>query len=173
MANSTAPSSVFLTGRNPPLTPSAITNGSPPRFVLVGPNAHEHLGGEFPDPKEHNKNLLRYSQEMQKIAEANMMSTAAGLAVSGKIAFASSFAVFATGRAYDQIRQTISIGKLNVDGETITLGTVVGPDGLVLTKASEIKPGKLTCWLAVEKEGHAQVLQLLRVAAHALLEWKP
>jgi transketolase len=48
------------------------------------------------------------------IAEANMMSTAAGLAVSGKIAFASSFAVFATGRAYDQIRQTISIGKLNV-----------------------------------------------------------
>ncbi len=48
------------------------------------------------------------------IAEANMMSTAAGLAVSGKIAFASSFAVFATGRAYDQIRQTISIGRLNV-----------------------------------------------------------
>jgi transketolase len=48
------------------------------------------------------------------IAEANMMSTAAGLAVSGRIAFASSFAVFAAGRAYDQIRQTISIGKLNV-----------------------------------------------------------
>jgi transketolase len=48
------------------------------------------------------------------IAEANMMSTAAGLAVSGKIAFASSFAVFATGRAYDQLRQTISIGMLNV-----------------------------------------------------------
>jgi transketolase len=48
------------------------------------------------------------------IAEANMMSMAAGLAVSGKIAFASTFAVFATGRAYDQIRQTISIGKLNV-----------------------------------------------------------
>ncbi len=48
------------------------------------------------------------------IAEANMMSTAAGLALSGKIAFASSFAVFATGRAYDQIRQTISIGRLNV-----------------------------------------------------------
>jgi transketolase len=48
------------------------------------------------------------------IAEANMLSTAAGLAVSGKVAFASSFAVFATGRAYDQIRQTISIGELNV-----------------------------------------------------------
>ena len=48
------------------------------------------------------------------IKEQDMLSTAAGLAASGKIAFASSFAVFATGRAYDQIRQTISIGKLNV-----------------------------------------------------------
>ena len=48
------------------------------------------------------------------IAEANMMSMAAGLAQTGKIAFCNSFAVFASGRAYDQIRQTISIGKLNV-----------------------------------------------------------
>jgi transketolase len=48
------------------------------------------------------------------IAEQDMLSTAAGLAVSGKIPFVSSFAVFVTGRAYDQIRQTISIGKLNV-----------------------------------------------------------
>ena len=48
------------------------------------------------------------------IAEANMVSTAAGLAASGKIAFCSSFAVFASGRAYDQIRQTVAIGKLNV-----------------------------------------------------------
>ena len=48
------------------------------------------------------------------IKEQDMLSTAAGLAASGKIAFASSFAVFIAGRAYDQIRQTISIGKLNV-----------------------------------------------------------
>ena len=48
------------------------------------------------------------------IAEADMMSTAAGLAASGKIPFCSTFAVFASGRAYDQIRQTIAIGKLNV-----------------------------------------------------------
>ena len=48
------------------------------------------------------------------IKEQDMLSTAAGLAASGKIAFASTFAVFATGRAYDQIRQTISIGNLNV-----------------------------------------------------------
>jgi transketolase len=48
------------------------------------------------------------------IAEQDMLSTAAGLALGGKIPFASSFAVFVAGRAYDQIRQTISIGKLNV-----------------------------------------------------------
>ena len=48
------------------------------------------------------------------IAEANMTSVAAGLAQSGKIPFTNSFAVFAGGRAYDQIRQTIAIGKLNV-----------------------------------------------------------
>jgi transketolase len=48
------------------------------------------------------------------IAEQNMASTAAGLALTGKIPFISSFAVFASGRAYDQLRQTISIAKLNV-----------------------------------------------------------
>lgn len=48
------------------------------------------------------------------IKEQDMVSTAAGLAASGKIAFASSFAVFISGRSYDQIRQTVSIGKLNV-----------------------------------------------------------
>lgn len=48
------------------------------------------------------------------IAEANMTSVAAGLAQAGKIPFTNSFAVFAAGRAYDQIRQTIAIGKLNV-----------------------------------------------------------
>ena len=48
------------------------------------------------------------------IAEANMTSVAAGLAQTGKIPFTNSFAVFAGGGAYDQIRQTIAIGKLNV-----------------------------------------------------------
>lgn len=48
------------------------------------------------------------------IAEQNMMSTAAGLSLAGKIPFVSTFAVFASGRAYDQFRQTISIAKLNV-----------------------------------------------------------
>lgn len=48
------------------------------------------------------------------IAEQNMTSFAGGLALAGKIPFTNSFAVFAAGRAYDQIRQSISIAKLNV-----------------------------------------------------------
>jgi len=48
------------------------------------------------------------------IGEANMTSFAAGLSLTGKIAFTNSFAVFAAGRAFDQIRQGISIPKLNV-----------------------------------------------------------
>ena len=48
------------------------------------------------------------------IAEQDMMSTAAGLATCGKIPYASTFAIFAAGRAYDQIRNSISYPKLNV-----------------------------------------------------------
>ena len=51
-----------------------------------------------------------------------------------------------------------SIVKLNVDGATVALGTVVDTNGLVLTKASELKKGKLTCWLATEKEVDAEVI---------------
>jgi len=48
------------------------------------------------------------------IAEANMTSMAAGLALAGKVPFTNSFAVFAAYRAYDQIRQSIAIGNVNV-----------------------------------------------------------
>ena len=48
------------------------------------------------------------------IAEANMVSFAAGLSLTGKMPFVNTFAVFASGRPYDQIRQSVSIGKLNV-----------------------------------------------------------
>lgn len=48
------------------------------------------------------------------IAEQNMASVAAGLALTGKIPFINSFAVFSTGRAYDQIRSSITIANLNV-----------------------------------------------------------
>jgi len=50
-----------------------------------------------------------------------------------------------------------SIVKLHVDGETVALGMVMDANGLVLTKASEIKKGKLTCWLASDKEVDAQL----------------
>jgi transketolase len=63
------------------------------------------------------------------IAEANMIDVAAGLAVSGKVAFTGSFAVFATGRAYDQIRNTVCYSGLNVKLTPTHAGITVGPDG--------------------------------------------
>ncbi len=51
-----------------------------------------------------------------------------------------------------------SIVKFNVDGSTVALGAVVDTNGLAMTKASEIKKGKLTCWLATEEEVDAEVL---------------
>ncbi len=63
------------------------------------------------------------------IAEANMMGTAAGLATCGKIPYASTFAVFAAGRAYDQIRNSICYPKLNVKICATHAGITVGEDG--------------------------------------------
>ncbi len=63
------------------------------------------------------------------IAEANMMATAAGLATCGKIPYASTFAVFAAGRAYDQIRNSICYPKLNVKICATHSGITVGEDG--------------------------------------------
>ncbi|GAB4344290.1 MAG: transketolase family protein [Candidatus Abyssubacteria bacterium] len=63
------------------------------------------------------------------IAEADMIGTAAGLAASGKIAFASTFAIFATGRAWEQIRNTVCYANLNVKVAASHSGIGVGPDG--------------------------------------------
>jgi len=63
------------------------------------------------------------------VAEANMMNTAAGLATCGKIAFVSSFSIFATGRAWEQIRNTICYSGLNVKIVATHSGVSVGPDG--------------------------------------------
>ena len=63
------------------------------------------------------------------IAECNMLGMAAGLAASGKIAFASSFAVFATGRAFEIIRNSICYPKLNVKICATPAGLSVGEDG--------------------------------------------
>ena len=69
-----------------------------------------------------------------------------------------------------------AIVKLNVNGTTVALATVVDTNGLALTKASELKPGKLTAWLATEKEVDAEWigtdeeedLALVRVKARGL-----
>lgn len=63
------------------------------------------------------------------IAEANMMSTAAGMATTGKVPFASTFAVFAAGRSYDQIRNSICYPNLNVKICSTHAGITVGEDG--------------------------------------------
>lgn len=63
------------------------------------------------------------------IAECNMMSIAAGLAATGKVPFASSFAMFAAGRAYEQIRNSIGYPKLNVKIGATHAGISVGEDG--------------------------------------------
>ena len=63
------------------------------------------------------------------IAEGNMMSVAAGLSTCGKIVFASSFAMFAAGRAFEQIRNSIGYPKLNVKIGATHAGISVGEDG--------------------------------------------
>ena len=63
------------------------------------------------------------------IAEQDMMSTAAGMATCGKIPYASTFAMFAAGRAYDQIRNSICYPNLNVKICATHAGITVGEDG--------------------------------------------
>lgn len=63
------------------------------------------------------------------IAEQNMIGTAAGLALSGKIPFVSSFAIFATGRAFEQLRNSVAYPKLNVKVAATHAGVTVGEDG--------------------------------------------
>lgn len=63
------------------------------------------------------------------IAEANMIATAAGLASCGKTVFASSFAMFAAGRAYEQVRNSVAYPKLNVKIGASHAGITVGEDG--------------------------------------------
>ena len=63
------------------------------------------------------------------IAEQDMISTAAGMSTCGKIPYATSFAVFATGRAYDQIRSSICYPNLNVKICGTHAGITVGEDG--------------------------------------------
>ena len=63
------------------------------------------------------------------IAEGNMISVAAGIATTGKVVFASSFAMFAAGRAYEQVRNSIGYPHLNVKIGATHAGITVGEDG--------------------------------------------
>ncbi len=63
------------------------------------------------------------------IAEGNMMATAAGIASTGRVVFASSFAMFAAGRAFEQVRNSIAYPKLNVKIGATHAGISVGEDG--------------------------------------------
>jgi transketolase len=63
------------------------------------------------------------------ISEQDMMGTAGGLSLAGKIPFASTFAIFETGRAWEQIRQTICYSRLNVKLVATHAGITVGEDG--------------------------------------------
>ncbi len=63
------------------------------------------------------------------VAEQNLMATAAGLATTDRIVFASTFAIFASGRAYDQVRNTIAYSNLNVKICASHGGITVGEDG--------------------------------------------
>lgn len=85
---------------------------------LTGSLKLEAFSAEYPD---------RFFQV--GIAEANMMGIAAGLTIGGKIPFATTFANFATGRVYDQIRQSIAYSNKNVKIAASHAGITLGEDG--------------------------------------------
>jgi len=72
------------------------------------------------------------------IAEQNMLGTAAGLAAAGKIPFCSTFAVFAPGRSFDQLRNSIAYPKLNVKIGASHAGITVGEDGATHQSVEDI-----------------------------------
>ncbi len=99
------------------------------------------LGAEYPDIVVLDADLAKSTKSYEfckhyperffnmGIAEQNLMGTAAGLAASGKIVFASTFAIFATGRAFEQIRNSIAYPNLNVKIAASHAGLTVGGDG--------------------------------------------
>ncbi|WP_337861620.1 transketolase family protein [Nitrososphaera sp.] len=96
---------------------------SDPRIVCVG--------GDTTDSLKTKKFGDKYPERMFNvgIAEANLVSIAAGLAIAGKIAFASTYAAFVPGRAVDQIRNAICYPNLSVKLVVSHGGLTVGPDG--------------------------------------------
>ncbi|MBI4285825.1 MAG: transketolase family protein [Chloroflexi bacterium] len=100
------------------------------------------------------------------IAEQNMVGIAAGLAASGKIPFASTFAVFAPGRCFDQVRMSVAQPKLNVKLVTTHGGITVGEDGI---SHQSIEDLALICSLpgftVIVPADAIETVQAIRVAA--------
>ncbi|MEG2260399.1 MAG: transketolase family protein [Eggerthellaceae bacterium] len=88
---------------------------------LTGSTTTKKFADAAPENKDHLFNV--------GIAEQNMIDVAAGLALCGHIAYTGSFAVFGTGRVYDQIRNTVCYSQLNVKIAPTHAGISVGPDG--------------------------------------------
>jgi transketolase len=106
--------------------------GENPNVVCVGGDTTDSLktkafGEKFPD------RLFNVG-----IAEANLVSIAAGLAIAGKIAFASTYAAFLPGRCLDQIRNAICYPSLNVKIVVSHAGLSVGPDGATHQQIEDI-----------------------------------
>ncbi len=96
------------------------------------------------------------------IAEANMMGIAAGLSLTGKVPFASTFAMFAAGRAYEQVRNTIGYPQLNVKIAATHAGISVGEDGASHQCLEDLAlmrmiPGMTVMCPADDVEAHAMV----------------
>jgi transketolase len=89
------------------------------------------VGGDTTDSLKTKKFGDKYPERMFNvgIAEANLVSVAAGLAIAGKVSFASTYAAFIPGRCVDQIRNTICYPNLNVKLVVSHGGLTVGPDG--------------------------------------------
>jgi len=102
-------------------------------LLELGQSNHEVVcvGADTTDSIKTKKFGDRYPDRMFNvgIAEANLVSIAAGLAISGKIAFASTYAAFLPGRCLDQIRNAICYPNLNVKLVVSHAGLTVGPDG--------------------------------------------
>jgi transketolase len=136
------------------------------------------LGKENPDIVVLDADLSRstmtrlFAQEFPQrffdcgIAEQNMMSISAGLAASGKIVFASSFAIFATARCFDQLRVSIAQPRLNVKVVATHGGISVGEDG---SSHHAVEDLSLACSLpgftVVVPADAIEVAQVVRAAA--------
>jgi len=100
------------------------------------------------------------------IAEQNMMSISAGLAASGKIVFASSFAVFATARCFDQLRLSIAQPCLNVKVVASHSGITVGEDGFSHHAIEDLALAcSLPSFTVIAPADAIETTQVIRVAA--------